>query len=88
MQLLEGQLSWLVHIIGAVIRGRNTSSTGESQVAWLSVCLPTAAFGQMHAESSVDWWGNRCFMMLGLLMRTWAMLGMLSSAASPHAMLC
>ena len=37
MQVLEGQSSWLVHIIGAVIRGRNGSSAGENQVIMLSV---------------------------------------------------
>ena len=31
LEVLEGQLTWLVHIIGAVIRGRLSSSTAESQ---------------------------------------------------------
>ena len=30
--LLEGQLTWLVHIVGAIIRGRLSSSSAESQV--------------------------------------------------------
>ena len=39
VQLMEGQASWLVHIVGAVVRGRNNSSSGESQVGLLCVCL-------------------------------------------------
>eukprot|EP00899_Mesostigma_viride_P004716 jgi/Mesvir1/14245/Mv09683-RA.1 len=31
LQVLEGQLTWLVHIIGAVIRGRLSSSSADSQ---------------------------------------------------------
>ena len=31
--VLEGQLAWLVHIVGAVIRGRLSSSSAESQEA-------------------------------------------------------
>lgn len=31
LSVLEGQLSWLVYIIGAVIKGRLTSSSAESQ---------------------------------------------------------
>ena len=30
--LLEGRLTWLVHIVGAIIRGRLSSSSAESQV--------------------------------------------------------
>ena len=30
--LLEGQLTWLVHIVGAIIKGRLSSSSAESQV--------------------------------------------------------
>ena len=30
-QALEGQLTWLVYIVGAVIRGRLSSSSAESQ---------------------------------------------------------
>lgn len=29
--MLEGQLTWLVHVIGAVVRGRQSSSAAESQ---------------------------------------------------------
>ena len=32
VQLIEGRLSWLVHIIGAIIQGRMSSNLGESQV--------------------------------------------------------
>lgn len=31
LQIMEGQLTWLVHIIGAIIRGRLSSSSAESQ---------------------------------------------------------
>ena len=34
--LLEGRLTWLVHIVGAIIRGRLSSSSAESQVHHLS----------------------------------------------------
>ena len=33
VQLIEGRLSWLVHIIGAIIQGRMSSNAGESQVS-------------------------------------------------------
>ena len=42
--LVEGQLSWLVNIIGAVIRGRNSSSAGESQVQLLTPCAPVLRY--------------------------------------------
>lgn len=29
---MEGQLTWLVHLVGAIIKGRLSSSTAESQV--------------------------------------------------------
>ncbi|GJP71880.1 hypothetical protein CLOP_g2674 [Closterium sp. NIES-67] len=31
LQVMESQLTWIVHIIGAIVRGRLSSSTGESQ---------------------------------------------------------
>ena len=31
LALLEGQLTWLVHIVGAIIKGRLSSSSAESQ---------------------------------------------------------
>ena len=31
LAVLEGQLTWLVHVIGAVVRGRQSSSAAESQ---------------------------------------------------------
>ena len=49
LQLLEGQLSWLVHIIGAVIRGRNNSSAGENQAR----SFPPAA---AHVLPSLSCW--------------------------------
>ena len=30
--LIEGQLSWLVHILGAITQGRMSNNLGESQV--------------------------------------------------------
>ena len=38
--LLEGQLTWLVHIVGAIIRGRLSSSSAETQVRAPAPCLP------------------------------------------------
>jgi hypothetical protein len=32
--VLEGQLTWLVHIISAILKGRVASSTAECQVIW------------------------------------------------------
>jgi len=31
LAVLEGQLTWLVHVIGAVVRGRQSSSAADSQ---------------------------------------------------------
>lgn len=31
--MLEGQLTWLVYIVGAIIKGRLSSSSAESQEA-------------------------------------------------------
>ena len=36
LAVLEGQLTWLVHVIGAVVRGRQSSSAAESQACLLS----------------------------------------------------
>lgn len=48
LSVIEGQLSWLVYIIGAVIKGRLTSSSAESQevggiVASLIAPLPISS---------------------------------------------
>ncbi len=32
LAVLEGQLAWMVYIVGSVIKGRLTSSSAESQV--------------------------------------------------------
>lgn len=32
LAVMEGQLTWLVHLVGAIIRGRLSSSSAESQV--------------------------------------------------------
>lgn len=32
--MMEGQLTWLVHLVGAIIRGRLSSSSAESQVGF------------------------------------------------------
>jgi hypothetical protein len=37
--LLEGQLTWLTHIVGSIIRGRLNQSTVDSQVRKLGVQL-------------------------------------------------
>lgn len=48
IQVLEGQLTWLVHIVGAVIKGRLNSSAAESQVRPRGGFLALAAeFGAM-----------------------------------------
>ena len=33
LAVMEGQLTWLVHLVGAIIRGRLSSSSAESQVS-------------------------------------------------------
>lgn len=32
LALIEGQLTWLVYIVGAIVKGRLSSSSAESQV--------------------------------------------------------
>ncbi len=49
--VLEGQLTWLVHIIGAVIRGRLSSSTAESQET-IDGDLTARAFGLLQIVDS------------------------------------
>ena len=36
--LIEGQLSWLVHILGAITQGRMANNLGESQVRLSAQC--------------------------------------------------
>lgn len=31
---VEGQLTWMVYIVGAIVKGRLSSSSAESQVRW------------------------------------------------------
>ncbi|KAL3148536.1 hypothetical protein ABBQ38_013973 [Trebouxia sp. C0009 RCD-2024] len=51
LEVLEGQLTWLVHIIGAVIRGRLSSSTAESQET-IDGDLAARAFGLLQFVDS------------------------------------
>ncbi|DBA92724.1 hypothetical protein WJX77_011928 [Trebouxia sp. C0004] len=51
LEVLEGQLTWLVHIIGAVIRGRLSSSTAESQET-IDGDLTARAFGLLQIVDS------------------------------------
>lgn len=51
LEVLEGQLTWLVHIIGAVIRGRLSSSTAESLEA-VDGDLTARAFGLLQIVDS------------------------------------
>ena len=51
LEVVEGQLTWLVHIIGAVIRGRLSSSTAESQET-LDGDLTARAFGLLQIVDS------------------------------------
>lgn len=51
LEVLEGQLTWLVHIIGAVIRGRLSSSTAESQET-IDGDLAARAFGLLQIVDS------------------------------------
>ena len=51
LEVLEGQLTWLVHIIGAVIRGRLSSSTAESQET-IDGDLAARAFGLLQIADS------------------------------------
>eukprot|EP00271_Cylindrocystis_brebissonii_P005659 TRINITY_DN17835_c0_g2_i1.p1 TRINITY_DN17835_c0_g2~~TRINITY_DN17835_c0_g2_i1.p1 ORF type:complete len:1060 (+),score=142.88 TRINITY_DN17835_c0_g2_i1:716-3895(+) len=62
LKVMEGQLTWLVHIIGAVIRGRLNSSSAESQevidgelaarVFQLIQVTDTGLHGQRYLERS------------------------------------
>lgn len=51
LEVVEGQLTWLVHIIGAVIRGRLSSSTAESQET-IDGDLTARAFGLLQIVDS------------------------------------
>ena len=42
LAILEGQLTWLVYIVGAIIKGRLSSTSAESQVC---VCVGGASTG-------------------------------------------
>ena len=54
LAVLEGQLTWLVHVIGAVVRGRQSSSAAESQARPLlqdmSSCSPCRVLWSQHAS--------------------------------------
>lgn len=73
-QLLEGQLSWLVHIVGAVIRGRNSSSSGESQVGWP---------GRSSAGADIVLPASRCLHLLGAPCGTLQII-LLAAASGPY----
>lgn len=51
MDILEGQLTWLVHIIAAVIKCRLSSSTAESQET-IDGDLAARAFGLLQIVDS------------------------------------
>ena len=51
LEVLEGQLTWLVHIVGAVIKGRLSSSTAESQET-IDGDLAARAFGLLQIVDS------------------------------------
>ena len=56
MDILEGQLTWLVHIIAAVIKCRLSSSTAESQET-IDGDLAARAFGLLQiVDSGYDAW--------------------------------
>ena len=52
LESLEGQLTWLVHIVGAVLRGRLNSNSAESQVG-LASCLCLIPYAHPLAASLV-----------------------------------
>lgn len=51
INILEGQLTWLIHIIAAVIKCRLSSSTAESQET-IDGDLATRAFGLLQIVDS------------------------------------
>ena len=51
LEVLEGQLTWLVHIIAAVVRGKPSSSTAESQEI-IDGELTARAFGLLQIVDS------------------------------------
>ena len=51
MEVLEGQLTWLVHIIAAVVKCRLSSSTAESQET-IDGDLAARAFGLLQIVDS------------------------------------
>ena len=52
VQQIEGRLSWLVHIIGAIIQGRMSSNLGESQVhiGWRPSLTATSGLQRFLAQ--------------------------------------
>ena len=66
LAVLEGQLTWLVHVIGTVVRGRQSSSAAESQACCTdrmegAVSLPAANLSM----SIVQLWSLCCAYALG-----------------------
>jgi exportin-7 len=66
LAVVEGQLSWLVYIIGAVVRGRLTSSSAETQARAGRCCPPRMPFfllpswgGGAHARCAGSWHSPR-----------------------------
>ena len=51
LEVLEGQLTWLVHIVGAVISGRLSTTTAESQEI-IDGDLTARAFGLLQIVDS------------------------------------
>ena len=53
LAVLEGQLTWLVHVIGAVVRGRQSSSAAESQARLFAgdvcSCSPDFLLSDAHS---------------------------------------
>ena len=51
LEVLEGQLTWLVHTIGAVIKGRMNTSGADTQEA-MDGELATRVFGMLKVADS------------------------------------
>ena len=52
MALLEGQLTWLAHIVGAIVRGRLSSSSADAQET-IDGDLAARVFGLLQARAAV-----------------------------------
>lgn len=60
LEVVEAQLAWLVFLVGAIIKGRLSSSSAESQVRCQSLCTAARALGPTLVPHRADVSCGRC----------------------------